>query len=129
MITRVLFATVLVLLGLFTSSATAVITSDELGSHTTTPGVRAFDVDLDGVGLIASDVGEAISARELTALCTATLISNRHVLTSASCFDEDRNGLVDESFASRHVIAFELSTGLKKKSNQLRARRPRVADC
>ena len=48
-----------VLLQLAPDSSLAVVTSDENGSHVTTPGEPAFGVNVDGVALLAGDVASS----------------------------------------------------------------------
>lgn len=59
--------------------ARAIVTSDAPGTHTTTPGVPAFGVNVDGVGQMVGNDGSG--------LCSCTLIGDRHVLTAAHCVE------------------------------------------
>ena len=98
-----------VLLGVVVDSCLGVVTSDEVGSHATTPGEPAFGVNVDGVALLAGEVPDSETIGDLMEpFCTGALITNRHILTSAHCYDDDEDGTIDDIFAFPSVAAFEL---------------------
>lgn len=83
---------------LFSPNSWALVTSDFSGSHTTTPGVTAFGIDVDGVAdLILNGATR----------CSGSLISDTHILTAAHCITDD-NGNIDVTSAT---ATFELTGG------------------
>jgi hypothetical protein len=77
------------------------------------PGQPAFGVNLDGVALIGTRLPNANTIARLLPKCTAALISDRHLLCAGHCFDENYDGIVDESYtAITHTAAFELAEGI-----------------
>jgi hypothetical protein len=92
--------------------ACAIVTSDEAGSHVVTPGQPAFGVNLDGVVLIGRRLPNVNTISRLTPRCSAAVISDRHLLCAAHCFDENEDGAVDDIYtAIPHTAAFELADG------------------
>ena len=66
----------IVLLGIMTSLASGVVTSDTAGSHVTAPGETTFGVNIDGVALLAGDVSDSQTIDDLIGpFCTGALIT------------------------------------------------------
>ena len=101
---RVLFLVV----ALAINDAFGIVTSDEFGSHVIDPGELAFDMDFDGVGIVGflSDAGDPIR------FCSGALITDRHFLSAAHCFDLDEDGHGDldglELPPGKHAVMFEV---------------------
>jgi hypothetical protein len=81
----------------------AVVVSDAVGSHATTPGERAFGVNVDGVVQLAFADGFPVAS--------AALISDRHVLTAAHVIDLNEDGTVDPFVVDELLVYFDLPGG------------------
>jgi secreted trypsin-like serine protease len=93
----------------FPRPAKAIVTSDEAGSHIVTPGVAAFGTNLDGVAI----VGSLLPFDEPLSVCSAALISDRHLLCAAHCFDRNEDGRLESPMfgLTRDEIVFQLASG------------------
>ena len=85
------------------------MTSDSAGSHATMPGQTAFGLNVDGVVTVAWESDPSLLWFHS---CTGALITDRQILSSAHCFDENRDGKVDDWLSGiPHVAAFDLAEG------------------
>lgn len=87
--------TTIALLLIANAPASAIVTSDQIGSHTV-PSGAAFGVNLDGVALLG---GIGPSGQSIGGQCSAALITDRHVLTAAHCLDEEADLAIDPIYS------------------------------
>ena len=91
MLTRTKLVTnVAMLIVLTAPTANAIVTSDAPGTHVVSPGEEVFDLNLDGVASLTYAIPDF---NEIG--CTGSLISDRHIISAAHCFDSE-TGLFDE---------------------------------
>jgi hypothetical protein len=86
----------------------ALVTSDAAGPHLVTPDALTYGLKLAGAAIVdgLSPSGQAKSA------CSAALISDRHVLCAAPCFDDNGDGQPESPMAPfADAIVFQLASG------------------
>lgn len=112
---KTLSAALATVLCLQATSAMAVVVSDRTRDHVVRPGRPSFGFNLDGVGLVGIDSPNSTTIEDiLVTTCNAALISDRHLLSAAHCYDDDGNGVVDAQlgeFGFPVVAGFELEHG------------------
>jgi hypothetical protein len=87
----------------------ALVTSDGIGTHATSPGVPAFGVNVDGVARVFIDNNPDIN---LGSLCSGSLLSTgRHLLIAAHCLADSSGNIDVIDGVDGNAVTFSLSTG------------------
>ena len=103
---RSLLQILLVLLWL-QSTLFAVIVTDDISAHVVAPGQPTFGVNLDGV--------VSLQIAGVTG-CNAGLISDRHLITTAHCFDIEIDNIIDFPPDTEVTAIFELPGGVETRT-------------
>ena len=85
----------------------AVIVSEDIEAHVVAPGQPAFGVNLDGV--------VSLRIAGITG-CNAGLVSDRHLITTAHCFDIQIDNVIDFPPETEVTAIFEFAGGLETRS-------------